>query len=258
MSADDWLRRYHPGEPGTPRLVCFPHAGGTANYWHPLSAALRGRVEVTAVQYPGRQDRCGQPPVGDLHELADRAAAALLPSWLPEPPALLGHSMGAVLAYETARRLADATGRGPRLLVVSGRRAPHVVRAESGLHEASDDELVDHLASLGGTLEAVLADPELRALFLPPLRADYRAVETYRHRPGPPLACPVTVLIGESDPQVTPDEAVAWSVHTTGPLEVRGYPGGHFFLAEQRQAVTALLAERLAAAPGSGSGSGGA
>ncbi|RAJ46241.1 surfactin synthase thioesterase subunit [Kitasatospora sp. SolWspMP-SS2h] len=246
MSADDWLRRYHPGPAGAPRLVCFPHAGGTASYWHPLSAALRDRAAVTAVQYPGRQDRWNEKPLEDLHELADRIAEVLLPSWLPEPPALFGHSMGAMLAHETARRLAAATGRGPRLLVVSGRRAPHCLRADPELRDASDAELLSHLAALGGTATAALEDPELVELFLPPLRADYRAVETYRYRPGPPLECPVTVLTGESDEQVTPDEAVAWAVHTTGPVEVRTYPGGHFFLAEHQQAVTTLIADRLA------------
>ncbi|BAJ32320.1 MULTISPECIES: alpha/beta fold hydrolase [Kitasatospora] len=243
---DDWLRRYHPQHPDTPRLVCFPHAGGTAAFWHPLSAALRGRAEVTALQYPGRQDRYAEPLVGDLHALADRIAEVLLPTWLPEPPALLGHSMGALLAYETARRLTEATGREPRLLILSGRRAPHTVRTgEPSLHDASDERLLAHLAKLGGTVGGVLEDPELRELFLPPLRADYRAVETYRYRPGPPLECPVTVLTGDADPQVTADEAVAWAGHTTGPLEVRSYPGGHFYLTAHLESVAALIGDRL-------------
>ncbi|RKE22704.1 thioesterase II family protein [Streptomyces sp. TLI_171] len=248
MSTDDWLRRYHPAPSGAPRLVCFAHAGGSANFWYPLSAALRDRVDVTAVQYPGRQDRYAEPPLTDLHELADRIAGALLPGWPgAEPPALLGHSMGALLAYETGLRLAAATGRGPRLLVASGRRAPSAVRTERGLHDASDEDLLAELSDLGGTVPAVLADPELRELFLPPLRADYRAVETYRHRPGVRLDCPVTVLTGAADHKVTAAEAAAWSEHTAGPVEVRTWPGGHFFLTDHQEALTALLADRLTA-----------
>ncbi|MFJ5234765.1 thioesterase II family protein [Kitasatospora sp. NPDC088391] len=250
MNSDLWLRRYHSAPPAAPRLLCFAHAGGSASFWHPLSAALEGRVAVTAVQYPGRQDRYAEPPVDDLHRLADRIAEVLLPDWTAgAPAALLGHSMGALLAYETARRLVAATGRGPRLLVVSGRRAPSAVRGEKGLHDAPDELLLAELAELGGTMPTVLADPELRELFLPPLRADYRAVETYAHREGPLLACPVTVLTGDRDDKVTPAEAAAWSGHTEGPAEVRSYPGGHFFLTDHQQALADLLAGLLAADP---------
>lgn len=39
-------------------------------------------------------------------------------------------------------------------------------------------------------------------------RSGYKAVESYRHVPGPPLGCPVVALTGD-DPQVTLDEAKA-------------------------------------------------
>ncbi|GAA1934241.1 thioesterase II family protein [Kitasatospora viridis] len=254
MSEELWLHRYHPAPAATARLVCFPHAGGSANFWFPLSAALGPDVEVSAVQYPGRQDRRGEPAITDVGQLADALAEVLLPLWSPEPPALLGHSMGALVAYETARRLAERTGHGPRVLVASGRRAPSTARAERALHRAPDAALLAELAGLSGTAPALLADPELTAMILPALRADYRAVETYRHRPGPPLDCPVTVLTGDRDHKVTPAEAAAWSGHTTGPVEVHEYTGGHFFLTEHWAAITALLTERLSTAPAAGPG----
>ncbi len=38
-------------------------------------------------------------------------------------------------------------------------------------------------------------------MILPALHNDYRAVERYRHRPGPPGQVPITALIGEDDPR---------------------------------------------------------
>jgi pyochelin biosynthesis protein PchC len=99
-----WLRGFHPAPPGAPRLVCLPFAGGSASFFHPLSAALPD-VEVLAAQYPGRQDRLSEPPVADLGAMADAVAA--------EQPAdsartvLFGHSVGALVAYEVARRLIE-------------------------------------------------------------------------------------------------------------------------------------------------------
>lgn len=55
----------------------------------------------------------------------------------------------------------------------------------------------------------------------------------------------MTVLTGDNDPRVSIDEAASWEAHTTGPTELRVYPGGHFFLTDQSTDVIELLTERL-------------
>lgn len=236
-TADRWLRRFHPADPGAPRLVCLPYAGGSASYWFPLSAALGPAVDVVAVQYPGRQDRRAEPPLTDLHRLADEVAA-VLPAG--PPTVLFGHSMGAAVAFEVARRQ-ERDGDRPAHLVVSGRRAPGPARPEEDVHTRGEAALLAELDTLGGPGLDLLADPEMRELVLPAVRADYTAVETYGCEPGPPLRCPVTALVGDADPKVTVAEAGDWAAHTTGPFDLRVLPGGHFFLADHAPAVTTLL-----------------
>lgn len=244
--SDPWLRTYHPAPDARTRLVCFPHAGGAASYWFPLSAALAPATETLSVQYPGRQDRRSEPLVTDLHRLADGVARALRAQLDDRPWAFFGHSYGAVVAYETARRLA-AEGTGvPDILFVSGRRAPSTHRDER-LHLASDARLVEELRLLDGSGAQALADPEILAMTLPVLRADYRAVETYVPRPGPPLDVPVTAMLGDADPKATVEEAAAWRDHTTAGFDLRVFDGGHFYLADRPVEVTALLRERLTA-----------
>ncbi|MEU1088636.1 alpha/beta fold hydrolase [Streptomyces sp. NPDC005892] len=238
-----WIRRFHPSPGAAGRLVCFPHAGGSAGFWFALSALLHPRVEVLAVQYPGRQERRAEPPAEDLGDLADALARVLEP-WWDAPPAFLGHSMGAVVAYETARRLSTATGRGPAALFVSGRRAPSTHREEK-LHLADDRELLAEIVRQGGTPAALLEEPELVEMILPALRGDYRAIERYRYHPGPLLEAPVTVLTGSEDPKVTPEEARAWEDHTTGATEVLTFTGGHFFPLQHQDRIKALIEERL-------------
>lgn len=94
-----------------------------------------------------------------------------------------------------------------------------------------------------GTL---LDDEEIVAMIMPALRADYRAVETYTHRPGPELDIPVTALIGDDDPKVTSEEAARWREHTTAEFSLEIFSGGHFYLADRRQELTASLKRRLA------------
>ncbi|MFJ8728911.1 thioesterase II family protein [Streptomyces bauhiniae] len=238
-----WFRRFHPEAGPRPGLVCFPHAGGSAAYWYPLSAALRGRADVLAVQYPGRQERRREPLPVSIDDLAD----GIVDAWLPpvEPPfVFFGHSMGAIVAFEVARRL-HAQGRpGPQALVVSGRRAPSRQRVER-VHLRDDPGLVEELRSLGGSQQGVLTDPELLSLVLPAVRADYRAIETYTYRPGPRLTCPVTALVGDADPKASVEEADAWREHTTAGFDLRVFSGGHFYLTEHQDQVTARLAAVL-------------
>ncbi|MFE0812911.1 thioesterase II family protein [Streptomyces sp. NPDC058794] len=240
-----WIRRFHPSPERRCRLICFAHAGGSASAYHPLSAALAPEVEVLAVQYPGRHDRRGEALVDDLHALADLAHQAVL-SWTGEPFALFGHSMGAVVAFEVARRMEASASAAPVRLFVSGRRAPSCHRPESA-HLLSDDDLIGDVASLGGTESAVLEDQEIRRLVLPIIRNDYRAVETYRSVPDARLGrTPVTAFVGDGDPRATVEESAAWERHTSAGFDASVFPGGgHFYLSDFRAELTRRITDRL-------------
>ncbi len=246
-SADDdlWCRRFRPARDAPARLVCLPHAGGSASYYLPVAVALSPAVDVVAVQYPGRQDRRLEPPITDLMTLADQVHAALRQE--PERPlTIFGHSMGAVLGFEVARRL-EAEGHGPVRLFASGRRAPATHRTENA-HQLSDDGILAEVRRLNGTDSSLLLNEEMMRAALPALRADYQAAETYRCPPGAMVRCPVTVLTGADDPKTTLDEAGAWAAQTSGAFDLQVFPGGHFFLTSETDQVVKLLDRHFQAA----------
>ena len=209
-------------------MICFPHAGGSASYYLPLSKGLAPHAEVLVLQYPGRQDRGREPFVDNIPDLADQVFNALLPV-SGRPFAFFGHSMGAVVAYEVARRFHEHTETGPAMLFPSGRRAPSCYRP-GDIHLRDDAGIVAELHNVGGTASRALADPDVLEMILPAVRNDYHAIETYLYSPGPLLPTPVTVLVGSSDPQTSIDDAAAWREHTTGEFNLRVFPGGHFYL----------------------------
>jgi surfactin synthase thioesterase subunit len=238
-----WIRKYHRSVPEATRLVCLPHAGGSASFYFPVSRALAPSVEVVAVQYPGRQDRRGESCVDDLPTLV-RLVLGELDGWLDRPIALFGHSMGATIAFELARLLEHERGIAVTWLFASGRRAPSRPRAER-VHLETDEGLVAELRQLSGTDGSLLDDGELLRMVLPATRADYRAVELYEYEPGPMLSCPVTVFVGDDDPKVTLDEAGAWREHTTGPFDLNVFNGGHFFITAHQHEVLTIIARQL-------------
>ncbi|WP_410641645.1 thioesterase II family protein [Amycolatopsis sp. lyj-346] len=248
MSGDDsslWIRRYQPWDEAPFRVVCFPYAGGSASYYFPVAKALASTADVLAIQYPGRQDRRSEKCLGTIGELADEVTEVLRP-WLDRPTVLFGHSMGATLGFEVARRL--EAGGGPLLaLFASGRVAPSRARDET-VHLADDAGLIKAVKELGGAGAEVFGNEELLRMILPALRTDYRAAETYRYEPGPLLDTPIHVHLGDNDPKVTVGEARDWRNHTTGSCTLTTYPGGHFYLNAHAPKVIQAIVDVLTTA----------
>ena len=240
LSRDDdlWCHRYRPAAGATGRLVCLPHAGGSASYFFSVSTALSPGVDVVAIQYPGRQERRAEQPISDMAVLADRIHDVLRRQ--PEMPlTLFGHSMGAIVGFEVTRRL-EADGHGPVRLFASGRRAPSAHRDEN-VHRRDDAGILAEVRRLNGTVSSVLDDDEMMRAVLPTLRADYQAIETYRCAPQTTVNCPITALTGDADPRTSLDEASAWAKHTTGSFDLQVFTGGHFFLTAHANAVVKIL-----------------
>lgn len=220
------------------RLVCFPHAGGSAGTFRTWAVDAPADVEVYAVQYPGRGDRFHEGAADSMAGLVGPVAADLLRPESGVPPrslVLFGHSLGAIAAYETARSLV-ARGQAPAALIVSGHPAPALARGDT-VHLGTDAELLADLRRLGGTAAELLDDEDLMEVMLPTIRRDYQVIETYRWAPGPRLPMPVTALYGDRDEEVLADEAAAWREVTDGDCATVAFPGAHFYLEEQSGAV---------------------
>ncbi|MCB5165663.1 alpha/beta fold hydrolase [Streptomyces bambusae] len=251
-----WLHCPVPRPGAAHRLVCFAHAGGSAAYFHAWAAGLPG-AEVHAVRYPGRADRLHEPFADGLHAMARDVAEELAAVDDGRPAVLFGHSMGALLAYETARLLAGGPA-APAHLIASAAGAPLLRRTArpAGADDADDDALVATLAALGGTAPELLTDRALRAYVLPYVRADFALVRGYVHRPGPPLDCPLTTITAADDRHVRPADVAAWAAHTRAGHRARTVPGGHFYLtaAPPFAIIGEALAEGLADGPAAAAG----
>lgn len=227
------------------RMYCFPHSGGSPGEYMRWSDRLPG-TEVWGVQLPGRGSRLGEPPFMNMTDLVDAVVAGLD---FTGPYVLFGHSLGALVAFETAHAMHDRGLPGPRALLLSGTAAPHVLRPFPSLSDLEGAELVAAVERVYGPVPTEIhQDTELRDMLLDGLRADLRIVGQYAHRERPALAIPITVFAGTEDDE-TPDELAAWQACTTAACEVRMFRGDHFYFRESPDAFFAALTAALGESP---------
>ena len=238
VAAPRWIAGPPSAADAPLRLFCFAHAGGGTSCYRPWRAALGPAIDTAPVLLPGRETRIRETPYRRMEELIPALCAALEPQ-LDRPYALFGHSMGAIVAFETARWF-SARGAGPTCLIVSGRLAPRVDNPRRRFCGLPDEQFLAALAALGGTPSAVLAEPQLLKMLMPALRADFELNETYRPAAGWRLTCPVVAYLGADDPEVEPAEALRWREETTAAFTLRVFPGGHFYLADRPEITDAI------------------
>lgn len=229
VPASEWVYRPRPNPGAGIRLICFPYAGGSAQIYRQWGDALDPLAEVLAVQLPARGNRLGEKPLPRMDSLVGELSSAL-DAWIAGPFALLGHSLGALLAYELSRDL-QARGKSPLALFVLAKTPPQLPPAGFSVHLLDDDALVAEMKSRyrGGPNMELLDDPELRSVFLPAIRADMALLETYRFVKGPPLSFPVYAAGAENDDAAPPPLMEGWGALTSARFELWRFAGGHFF-----------------------------
>ena len=164
--------------------------------------------------------------------------------------ALLGHSMGALLAHGLARR-GHASGRPQLALFVSASPAPSRRDTARFAHRHDDEGLVRDLRAWGGTPEALFEDAAMRCLMLDTLRADYCVCASYRHRPLPAMPVPIHAFSGLDD-DIAAEDLDAWRHETSAAWSHHRFEGGHFFIREHAHRLLAQVVRQLGGLGGLG------
>ena len=236
---DRWIKFITPNPNARLRLFCFHYAGGNALVFRDWANHILNSVEVYAIELPGRGTRLTEPAFTHMPPLI-QALKDALSTYLTQPFAFFGHSMGALVSYELSQSLRQH-GVTPTHLFVSGHRAPHLPDLEEPIHALPTADFLNALRRYNGTPEAVLQNAELMELMLPTLRADFTLLEAYVHRSRPPLNCPISAYGGLQDWRVAGDELAAWREHTQAAFSHQFFEGDHFFMHSAQSSLLLAL-----------------
>lgn len=229
---------------GMARVFCFPHAGGNPRSFLDWQRAMDPDAELIAVCAPGRGPRADEPPAETLAELAEGAAAAI-DALQDKPVYLFGHSLGALVAFEVARRLSAA----PRHLLVSGLAAPALMPTKQAVEIARLDgrAFIEAVASYGGLPPQLVVEEDAYHLLLPGLRSDFRLIESYRYVPASPMTTGLTIINGTRDPHVSRAVLDPWARESRARPTYHWVDGGHFYFETRPEAVIQVLRQLIRA-----------
>ena len=260
-----WLVTRHPRPDARMRLICFPFAGGGSAVFDRWGEAFDPAIEILSVEAPGRLGRINEKPVRTVEEFVRELLPELLER-LDRPHALLGHCLGGLTLYETARFLQARKRPLPVRIFVSGARPPNALRAPGGFerelearlravrgyrsgrpaYEQPDAVFAEIIRAFGISQSSqMLDDPELRALVLPTVRAEFEMVSRYVYLPEDPLPVPITCFRGSRDDYFRAIDARMWRRFTAQSFELFTRDTGHFAIVEDFDFVRAKVEERL-------------
>jgi surfactin synthase thioesterase subunit len=240
-----WLARQPRSGAARCTLFCFAHAGGSSSAWRELGRALEpSGVSVSGVELPGRAARYSEPVIRRIEQVVDQAWRGLGDE-LCAPYALLGHSYGALVAFELARRIEqEAAAVAPARLFVSGTPPAHA-REPKRRHQLPDEALAREMVGLGGLPREVVDDPEVMRFFLPIIRGDLEAHETHGHVAGPPLRAPISAIAADADDEAGLVDMERWREATASDFELHALAGDHFAIYARVDEVARIVAATL-------------
>ena len=208
----------------------------------PLAKSFSTDVRCLAVRYPGR---CGTHDLASFTSIPDLAESAcrLLASahQVDGKIALFGHSMGALVAFDVARRF-EAAGKHIAALFVSACAAPGEIGYD--YIPESDRGLLDAVGAMTGANPEFLENEEFAAKILPTLRG-LKAIANYECPPDATVSCPIFASLGDDDEVATYEKVKQWSQRTTSEFSARVFPGHHFYLNDHLPELVTDIENRL-------------
>ncbi|VFQ46271.1 alpha/beta hydrolase fold [Desulfoluna butyratoxydans] len=217
------------------RLVFFPYAGTGVEAFRGWDRFMPDNVELCSVNYPGRGKRLNEPVVTWVPDLIARMDRALAP-FMDVPVVFFGHCMGGMLCFELTRALHGRGGPMPASLFLSGVRAPQCPSLYPDMHALADDEFVSVVKALGLRPDSLFEEDAVVKSTMAVLKGDFQLVETWETDAAGPggLPVPIHVFGGRDDRFVPEPHLRAWDEHTSQDFSARLFPGGHFYLHDDR------------------------
>jgi pyochelin biosynthetic protein PchC len=228
------------------KMICFPHAGGTASSYNIFKKQFGDKLDFYAYEYNGRGRKQNKKDYTDFQNALNEIVSDLMEHQLSdhEPYCIFGHSMGAYIAIEVSYMLHYLYNYPPRVIFISGQSSPYQIRND--YVNVDDDELLWYIKTLGGTDSVILNDSCFRDMILSALRKDLKLLATYKPVvKSMKLRSDLYLMYGNEDGEINEQEMNDWGKLVNGQFERKQFSGGHFYLMDDPINITSYILEKI-------------
>ena len=210
------------------KIVCFPYAGGSANVYNSWED-----YNVIGIEYNGHGSLFRKPYYKSIQEAADEISKNIINKGIKDY-VIFGHSLGAIIAIETAYKLSLKNVIQPQKVIVSGSRPPHLLKKNEKIAHLNKEVFMQKVYEMGGMPDEIMNNNELFELSYELLYADISMLEEYSASENMVIKVPLLVCYGREDKETNREDMQEWNDYTSDKFEVMGFEGDHFYIFEEK------------------------
>ncbi len=224
------------------QLFILPFAGGNSGSFSNLVSCLEKEIIPITIEYSGRFARSKDGYITKYDDFLADVANQIRERRDDKPWALLGYSLGSVLAFDIASAgFADEKLQHVFICARGNLKNQYISQMYAGLN---DDEFADKIVELGGFDERLLANKRFLSIFMKPVRSDYIVWSDYLFTDdGRKIPCDTTMIYSASDPLC--DGVRAWDDLCTGKTDYYEMGENHFFIRDHYAEMANIINAKL-------------
>lgn len=203
---------------------CFPYAGGSAYVYNEWNDG-----NIIGIEYNGHGSLFRKDFYETIQEAADDISDEIINKEINNY-ALFGHSLGAIIAIETAYKLSLKKATQPKKIIVSGSRPPHLLHKSERIAHLNKELFMKKVFEMGGMPEEIMNNEELFELSYELLCADISMLEQYNPSEDIIVNVPLLACYGEQDKDTNGMDMQEWSNYTSDKFELMSFEGNHFYI----------------------------
>lgn len=226
------------------KLFVLPFAGGKADSFLVYKKRLSSDIDIVELDFPGRGKQRALEFADSMESLVASVFDCLCSSLKPdETYSVMGHSMGAYVAFELVLKLQKSDMRLPDELILSGSPVFDILKKDSfyQLKEITRDDIYELMLSNGWVKKNFLYSRLFKNLIYNKLYTDLKLMIKYKISDEKiDERVRVSVLWGEND-KYGLDAYEGWCERCCGTVDIKCLPGNHFFIFDNLDDNSAFL-----------------
>lgn len=226
------------------KLFCIPHAGASAYFYLPLKENLTD-VDFEFVELKGRGKRLNE----NLYHSFDEAVNDVytqIKEKCGNDYAIMGHSMGSLLAYEAYYQILKNKLPLPKCMFFSSKEVPVEHLDKIGAESLTEEDLEQIIRNLGGFDDLESVSPQMKTFFYEIIRSDFKILDDYEyHEPSEKIKCKVVVMAGNLERNLSYSHLCRWQELVENQISYYSFNGNHFYMKNQWKKLAAVIEDNL-------------